>query len=267
MAKSKKQEKEEAPTVILDLPGDSKEARLQAMYNDWYKCQRCELKEWRCTEAGKPIDDVVFCSGNPNADIMIVGEAPGEEEVNAMVPFVGRSGQLLNQILATVSTDPNIKSLHSWYTKVAHTDANKKKFHEEMFAWRGEKFFFANVVACRPPENRAPTPPEIEACMPRLQNIVYTVDPVLIISSGAIASTSLIGHKIQVTNKRGEVFDMQLKGKVSSLTYPVVVTLHPSYLLRKADWNVNTGEYSKTIGDFSKAMKIAEFLKDQKGAA
>ncbi len=258
-----KKTKEEALSFLKEYEGTSKAEKLQRLYDEWFNCQRCELKNFRCTERGDPVEDIVFCSGNPDASIMIIGEAPGEEEASELVPFVGRSGKLLNQILATISDNPEIKELHTWYTKVAHTKGNVEKFHEAMFAWREKELFMTNIVSCRPPENRAPTPPEMDACKPRLQNLIYLVDPVIIISSGSIAASSLIGHKVQVTAKRGELFEAKLKGKVTDVKYPVVVTLHPSYLLRKADWNDGGGDYSKTVGDFAKAFRIADFLNEQ----
>lgn len=263
MVTPKKPPKPEKKSLLQNLEGASKEEKLQTLYNDWHKCRRCPLVDFRCTDEGQPIEDIVFCSGNPNASIMIVGEAPGEEEMEMMVPFVGRSGKLLNQILAATSQDAEIKQLYAWYLKVSHTNANEKTFHSKMFEWRDREYFLTNIVACRPPENRAPLPPEMEACKTRLDNLIYTVDPLLIISAGGIAASALTGHKILITSRRGEIFDTPIKGKLVDVLYPTLVTLHPSYLLRKADWNVAGGDYSKTVGDYAHAQRLVKFLQEQ----
>lgn len=256
MAKAKKDKPEETPVVIHHFEG-TKEERLQKLYDQWYKCDRCQLCQWRVTE------DIVFASGNPNAGVMLVGEAPGEDEAEQLIPFVGRSGKLLNQLLSTVAPDQSIKDLGAWYSKVAHGKANETKFHDEMFKWREKNLFVTNIVACRPPENRAPIPPEMLACRERLLNIIYIVDPVVIIASGKTAAEALVGKKIEITVKMGELMDMEIDGRVGPLKYPVLLTLHPSYLARKADWNTPNGDYAKTLGHFMRAMKMYDFLMEQ----
>jgi uracil-DNA glycosylase family 4 len=261
MGKTKKQI-EETKIPIHNFEGD-KETQLQKLYDQWFKCQRCHLGSCRMTEAGQPIDDIVFCSGNPNSGIMIIGEAPGEEEAKEMVPFVGRSGRLLNQILAAVSADDNIRDLYTKYSKSSHNKANVDKFHSEVFKWREKNFFLTNIVSCRPPDNRTPLPPEIKSCHERLLNMIYIVDPLIIIASGKTAAEALVGKKIEITMKRGELFEMNMAGKISNFNYPVILTLHPSFLLRKADWKDSGGDYTKTVSDFMKAMKIHDFLMEK----
>lgn len=262
MGKKKKVEEEEVKIPIHNFEG-SKTEKLQRLYDEWFKCQRCPLKDFRCDDKGNEIEDIVFGSGNPDAGIMIIGEAPGEEEAIELQPFVGKSGKLLNQILASVSGDSDIKDLYRWYTKVAHNKSNEQTFHDGMFKWRDSNFFFTNIVSCRPPDNRTPIPDEIAACHERLLNIIYIVDPVLIISAGKVPAEALLRKKIEITHKRGELAEMQLEGRVGRLSYPVMLTLHPSYLLRKADWNVVGGDYAKTVGDFMKAMKVYDFLMEK----
>ncbi len=262
MAAKKKNKKEEVIIPIHTFEG-TKEEQLQKLYDSWFKCQRCQLKDFRCDGMGTPIEDIVFGDGNPNSGIMIVGEAPGEEEEKDLVPFVGRSGRLLNQILAATSADQSIKELVEWYSKVTHTKANEEKFHTAMFQWRHSNFFITNIVGCRPPENRSPIPPEIKACAERLHNLIYIVDPLVIIASGKTAAEALLNKKIEVTMKRGDLYEMRMKGKQGELNYPVVLTLHPSFLLRKADWNVRGGDYTKTVADFMRALKVYDFLQEK----
>lgn len=253
---------EEAISELQKFDGPKSE-QLQKLYDQWFKCQRCSLKEFRCNEDGQEIEDIVFCSGNPESRIMIVGEAPGEEEMRDLVPFVGRSGKLLNQILAMTSGDAAVKEAFMRYQSGTRSKSHEKDFHDFMFQWRTENLLITNIVACRPPENRQPIPPEIKACYERLLNIIYIVDPILIIASGKTAAEVLTGKKIEVLAKRGEQFDMTIQGRVGKLTYPVVLTLHPSFLLRKADWNVPGGDFSKTLNDFMKAFKTYDFLMEK----
>lgn len=262
MGKTKKKKEEEAPIPLHTFEG-TKDEQLQKLYDSWFKCERCQLKDFRCDGMGDPIEDIVFCNGNPHSGVMIIGEAPGEEEMNELVPFVGRSGKLLNQLLANTAGDPAVKEEYVKYNKGTRSKAHEKDFHNFMFEWRAKNFFITNIVGCRPPENRTPIPPEIKACSERLLNLIYIVDPILIIASGKTAAEALLNKKIEVTMKRGDLFEMKMKGKVRDATYPVMVTLHPSFLLRKADWNVAGGDYSKTLGDFMMAMKLYDFLMEK----
>jgi DNA polymerase len=262
MARKAKKQQEETTTIIHTFHG-SKEEQLQSLYDQWFKCQRCGLKDFRCTDEGQEIEDIVFCSGNPDSGVMIVGEAPGEEEMKELVPFVGRSGKLLNQILAATAADPEVKQEYVKYQKGTRSRNAEREFHDFMFKWREKNVFITNIVSCRPPENRQPIPPEIKACNERLMNLIYIVDPIIIIASGKTAAETLVNKKLEVTMKRGELFDMKMKGKVGELTYPVILTLHPSYLLRKADWNVQGGDYSKTLMDFMKAFRVYDFLMEK----
>lgn len=255
----KKSIKEEFPVHLENFQG-SKQDRLQQLYQKWHKCVRCPLNEFRMDEDGNPVDDIVFASGNPEARIVVVGEAPGEDETKHGVPFVGASGRLLNQILAAAAPDKEMQDLAKWYSKVSHTAANSNKFHEMVFEWRDKNFFFTNIVGCRPPENRTPIPTEIAPCNERLANILYIVDPLVVVAVGKTAAEALTGKKIEIRMKRGELFDSYVQGRVTQVAYPTILALHPSYLLRVADWGTPGGEYDKTLDDFSRVFKIRDFM-------
>lgn len=235
----------------------TKQDKLQKLYDQWYDCQRCPLFKER------PGPDIVFARGNPDAPIMIVGEAPGEEEEATGIPFAGASGKLLNQMLAQLAAEENIRDLSQWYKKATRTPQNMERFHEEVFAWRAEKFFISNVVACRPPDNRSPVPPEIKPCWERLYNIISIVDPKLIISMGKTAFQTLTKSKKGVTDSRGELFDITLKGRVGPVVYPVLATFHPAYLLRKADWGVKGGDFRKTMSDLYSGLRIVDAIMEK----
>lgn len=215
------------------------------MAQAWSQCQACNL----CHERRS----VVFGQGNPDADLMIIGEAPGVTEDHQGVPFVGSAGALLEYFLAWVSADPD------------HVNLLKGGMDEEEFQQSRqislENTFFTNIVCCRPPENRNPTPKEIEACRPRLLETIYTVDPVLIISVGGLAAEALTGKKISITALRGQIFDCVVPGRLIDVRYPVLAVLHTSYLLRQNDFNQDGGMADRTYNDFVNAMHILDEFK------
>ncbi|MGK7921734.1 MAG: uracil-DNA glycosylase family protein [Trichodesmium sp.] len=150
------------------------------------QCSRCELGENRT--------NAVIGRGNPQAKIMIIGEAPGQNEDEQGLPFVGRSGQLLDKILESVglSSDRHV--------------------------------YISNAIRCRPPENRTPIQKEIEACKPYLLEQIRLVNPKIILLTGATAVKALTGDKRGITKIRGQW--MEWEGR---LCMPI---FHPSYLLR-----------------------------------
>jgi uracil-DNA glycosylase family 4 len=240
--------------------------KLQVLANTWSNCTQCQLL---CHDR----QNVVFGYGQyektPIVDmntgktlgfggqVLIVGEAPGVHEDEQGVPFVGKSGMLLNQYLANVSARPEVKAV----IKDINDSSNPDRIQGLDYQLRQlllQEFFFTNVVACRPPENRDPTPKEIAACKPRLMEIIYLVDPVVIIAVGSIAVQVLLNRKISITQDRGQVFDVTVKGRLSEFKYPMIATLHPSYLMRKNDFNQKGGDGAKTYKDFLKAMELVD---------
>lgn len=246
--------------VPLQTFSGSKMEQLKQLYDQWYGCKRCQLSTFRLDADGTPGDDIVLGDGNPDAKIMIIGEAPGEEEQNSGVPFVGPSGRLLNQILSAVSDDVGIQELVRWYNTGRRAPSDTEHFHAEVFKWRQHEFYITNIVACRPPDNRLPTKPEIEACWERLYNLIYIVDPWFIITSGKAAIEALVRKVIEITKLRGSIFDVDLPGRVAPYKIPVMATLHPSFLLRTADWKLKNGMFMKTVKDFLAAMRFVDEL-------
>jgi len=148
----------------------------------------------RCPLAGSRTQ-VVFGMGDPHADLMFIGEGPGAEEDRQGLPFVGRSGQLLDRLML-----------------------------EEMGMRRGENVYIANCVKCRPPANRDPKPDEITACRPWLETQLDLIDPRVIVTLGNFASKLLLGTNTGITQLRGRTYPWQ--GRV------LVPTLHPAAVLR-----------------------------------
>ena len=149
-------------------------------------CTACRLCEGRTK--------VVFGAGNPNAKVMVIGEGPGREEDLRGEPFVGRSGQLMDKMLAHVGLT------------------------------REKNIFIANMVKCRPPENRDPRPDEVEVCIQYLRNQVALIRPKIIVCMGRVAAISLIDPNFKVTQQHGQFIEKN--GVLMMGTY------HPAALLR-----------------------------------
>jgi uracil-DNA glycosylase len=150
-------------------------------------CTRCALHQGRT--------QTVFGVGNPAAEWMIIGEAPGAEEDRRGEPFVGRAGQLLDEMLRAVGLDR-------------------------------DSVFIANILKCRPPNNRDPAASEAEACRSYLERQIELVHPRIILAVGRIAAQQLLRSEETVGRLRGRVHSL------ASPEIPVVVTYHPAYLLR-----------------------------------
>jgi len=219
-----------------------KASYLTSMQQSWNTCQGCLL----CNER----QSVVFGYGNPYSQILIVGEAPGEQEDLQGLPFVGAAGQLLDQYLATASIDPRLMEL----------TADDKFPPKELREILKDTTFYTNVVSCRPPENRDPTIKEVVACRARLIELIYTVDPVLVIGVGRIASEALLRRKISITQVRGELFDITIPGRLIDVSYPMLAVLHTSYLLRVNDFKQKGGMSDKTFYDLLLAGHLVDWF-------
>jgi DNA polymerase len=178
-----------APVRSADLqvgPTPDTVAQLAAIREDIGDCVRCKL----CRLGRKQI---VFGVGNPNADLMFVGEAPGRDEDIQGIPFVGRAGQKLTQIIEAIGLT------------------------------RGD-VYIANVIKCRPPENRNPEPDEVEQCEPFLFRQVDTIKPKVIVALGTFAAKSLLKSTDSISRLRGRVYEYR--------GAKLVPTFHPAFLLR-----------------------------------
>lgn len=149
-------------------------------------CEKCDLC---CTRT-----HVVFGTGNPNAEVLFIGEAPGRNEDEQGLPFVGRSGQLLDKYLFAIDLD------------------------------RTKNCYIANIVKCRPPQNRDPQPAESDACMPWLREQFRLLKPKIVVCLGRIAAQRMIRKDFSVTKEHGQLYE---KGGILFMG-----TFHPAALLR-----------------------------------
>ena len=168
--------------TYLPRPADA----LKLLESEASTCTRCKLHQGRTT--------VVFGSGNPQADLVVIGEGPGAEEDLQGKPFVGRAGQLLTKMLESVGLD------------------------------RENDAYICNIVKCRPPQNRNPEPDEIAACEPYLLGQLRGIGPKVICALGNFAAQSLLRTREPISKLRGRVHPY---GAI-----PLVPTFHPAFLLR-----------------------------------
>jgi uracil-DNA glycosylase len=173
------------PVVGAEVPAEERAAALQLIREDIGDCTRCALHKGRNT--------IVFGVGNAAARLMFVGEGPGADEDAQGLPFVGRAGQLLNNMIAAMGL-------------------------------KREDCYIANVVKCRPPGNRTPEPEEANTCSPFLFRQIDVVRPQVLVALGATAATYLLGARQPLAGLRGRVHAFR--------GMSLIVTFHPAYLLR-----------------------------------
>ena len=163
---------------------------LQELGHSLKDCQRCRLSSGRT--------QVVFGTGNPHASIMFVGEAPGFYEDKQGIPFVGAAGKLLNELLESAG--------------LSRTD-----------------IYIANVIKCRPPDNRDPLPDEVETCKPFLFQQIELIKPKVVCTLGNFAMQTLLGKKVGIMKMRGQAFQVQ-----DFFVFPM---LHPAAALHQGNLN------------------------------
>ena len=167
-------------------------------------CRECNL--------GNSRNNFVFGSGDSNADLLLVGEGPGENEDLQGEPFVGRAGKLLDKILRAIGYN------------------------------RTDKVFITNIVKCRPPDNRDPLPSEVEKCLPFLIEQINIIKPKIIVALGKIAGKTLIKKDIMLKEMRNDTHEFN--------SIPLRVTYHPAALLRNPSLKKDAWEDFKYIRDF-----------------
>jgi uracil-DNA glycosylase family 4 len=173
---------------------------LDAIRHELGDCQRCKLAPRRT--------NIVFGSGNASAELVFVGEAPGYDEDQQGLPFVGRAGQLLTKIIESI----NLKR---------------------------EDVYICNVLKCRPPDNRNPEPDEVASCNPFLRKQLAAIRPKVVCCLGTFAAQTVLQTAASISKLRGRFFDME--------GMRVIATFHPAYLLRSPEKKREVWEDMKQI--------------------
>ncbi len=182
---------------MIELPSLAPESdSMLTIINDIGDCKRCRLHQGR--------NKLVFGVGNDSSPLVFVGEGPGADEDAQGIPFVGRAGQLLTQMIENTAAKEGIRI-------------------------KREDVYICNVVKCRPPENRTPEPDEMEICGQFLFRQLMVIKPRAICALGGTAAKALLGTRDGVTKLRGKWHKWH--------DFPVMVTYHPSYLLRPYNQN------------------------------
>ena len=193
--------------IYLEINSDDKrsivmQSELNSYLDSIKDCLKCPL--------GKSRKNIVLGSGNPNASIVFVGEAPGKEEDLQGLPFVGRSGKLLDKMLKAINLSRN-------------------------------DVYILNVLKCRPPNNRDPLPSEIEECEPYLKKQLELIKPKLIVSLGRISAMTILRTKESLANMRNKIFNYE--------GIDFLVTYHPAALLRNPNFKKYAWEDFQLIRD------------------
>ena len=191
------------PGDALKVPGTARETApetLAQIRDGLGECTRCKLHSGRTT--------LVFGAGSPNADLVFVGEAPGRDEDRQGIPFVGRAGQLLTKIIASIGLTR-------------------------------DEVYIANVVKCRPPDNRNPEVDEVQTCEPFLFRQLDVIRPKVVVALGAFAVRTLLGTDQAISRVRGQVY--AYRGA------KLVPTFHPAFLLRSPDRKRDVWEDMKKV--------------------
>lgn len=187
----------------VDLKGEQAFESVEEFHHQIKDCRKCRLAESRTR--------FVFGTGNPKANLLCVGEAPGFEEDKQGEPFVGAAGQLLNRILAAIG-------------------------------FQRQEVYIANIVKCRPPGNRNPEADEVAECLPYLRRQIDLINPKLILALGRVAAKNLLGLDEPMAKLRGRVHHLD--------SVKVIVTYHPAALLRNPQWKRDTWEDVKKMREF-----------------
>jgi DNA polymerase len=189
------------PLQVVESPAAAA-PELEALAATVAGCTRCRLAEGR--------KNVVFGSGNPDADLRLVGEGPGAEEDRQGLPFVGPAGELLTKIIQAIDL-------------------------------KREEVYIANVVKCRPPGNREPQPDEVQACRGYLEKQIALVRPRILVALGRTAAQTLLGNESPIGQLRGRWYQV--------LGIPTMVTYHPAALLRNQALKRPTWEDMQQVRD------------------
>ena len=196
-----------APAAAL-----SKADALAQLRQECEKCMRCQLAKTRT--------NMVFGTGSPDAGLMFVGEAPGEDEDRQGEPFVGKAGQLLTKMIEAIDM-------------------------------KRSEVYICNILKSRPPGNRPPLPDEIAACMPFLKRQIAIIKPKIICALGATAAKTLLNTDRAIGQLRGKFFDYE--GGIKLLP-----TFHPSYLLRDPSQKAKAWEDLQLVRDTLKAIRAGK---------
>ena len=192
---------------------EDKSKKLDLLKKSIMNQKNCDLKKYA--------QNIVFSDGNPKSKIMLIGEAPGANEDQEGLPFVGRAGQLLNKMLLAINLDR-------------------------------KKVYISNIINYRPPENRRPTDAEIKRYLPFISKHIEIINPKILVLLGSTAMNALIGDAIVISKMRGKWLEKQF----GSCKTSVIITFHPAFLMRQPAQKKMAWIDLKMIRDKKNNLKI-----------
>lgn len=192
---------------------EDKAERLKILKKSITNLKNCDLK--------KQAKNIVFCDGNPKSKIMLIGEAPGANEDEEGLPFVGRAGILLDKMLASINLDR-------------------------------KKVYISNIINYRPPENRKPTDQEIKRYLPYITKHIEIINPKILVLLGSTAMNALVGDDVVISKMRGK----WIEKKFGNCKTSVIITFHPAFLMRQPAQKKMAWLDLKMIRDKQNDLKI-----------
>ena len=197
---------------IYEIPEDRSKS-LEFLKKSIMNLKKCDLK--------KNAKNIVFSDGNPKSKIMLIGEAPGANEDDEGLPFVGRAGMLLDKMLAAINLDR-------------------------------KKVYISNIINYRPPENRRPTDEEIKRYLPFITKHIEIINPKILVLLGSTAMNALIGNDVVISKMRGKWIEKEFGNCKTS----VIITFHPAFLMRQPAQKKMSWIDLKMIRDKKTNLKI-----------
>ena len=224
-----------------------KERAVLSIFERWNGCTKCDLgkqREAKNKDTAGACGNIVFGDGNVDADMVLIGIGPGEQEDKEGVPFVGESGNILDEYLEAVRM-------------------------------QRDELFIMNIVSCRPfsksidfktkrlkEENRDPTPLERERCRPLWQEILYVVDPLVVVALGKPTVMEVTGKRsVTMREMQGMVMTCQIPGKAVMPTYNVIPMYHPAFLSRSGD-TYKGGPWHQALISWKRAVYFLDQLRN-----
>ena len=192
---------------------EDKAESLKILKKSITNLKNCDLK--------KQAKNIVFCDGNPKSKIMLIGEAPGANEDEEGLPFVGRAGILLDKMLASINLDR-------------------------------KKVYISNIINYRPPENRKPTDQEIKRYLPYITKHIEIINPKILVLLGSTAMNALVGDDVVISKMRGK----WIEKKFGNCKTSVIITFHPAFLMRQPAQKKMAWIDLKMIRDKKNNLKI-----------
>lgn len=222
---------------------------MAELQDEYESCEKCDLCKGR--------DLAVFGEGSVgDGTVMLVGEAPGQEEDGCGYPFVGPAGRMLDELLLFQGHTKRLQEMQQRYNDNLLLDYEVLR----QYLIEDEGLFYTNMVLCRPPENRDPSPKEMHSCRERLQRTIRIIDPICVVSLGKVALNGLMqSTKFKITKDHGRLYELKIPGEhVPEIRYPLFSLLHPSFIVREGNHDRKDSWANKTEDELEELFELVD---------